>query len=211
MTATSVTSCSGLVYNAVYNKSVNKYNKINDSTDDKYVIVVNNEVKIVEKLGKNSYKDIITGDIYNTSEVLEVKGTLNKILSFEEIMEIENNTYFDDADWTKVYENIRNKYQASWCNDIKYKDRHLEIDEFSSDELSEFFYEVGLDPTFTILDDKNTKLLVNRAIDRLFEDLYEEKVERVNTHITPRGVKVAYIKLVEEEMAEELAVRMGVF
>lgn len=136
-----LTSCSGLVYNAVYNKSVNKYNKINDSTDDKYVIVVNNEVKIVEKLGKNSYKDIITGDIYNTSEVLEVKGTLNKILSFEEIMEIENNAYFDDADWTKVYENIRNKYQASWCNDIKYKDRHLEIDEFSSDELSEFFYE----------------------------------------------------------------------
>ena len=59
------------------------------------------------ELGKNSYKDIITGDIYNTSEVLEVKGTLNKILSFEEIMEIENNTYFDDADWTKVYENIR--------------------------------------------------------------------------------------------------------
>lgn len=44
-----------------------------------------------------------------------------------------------------------------------------------------------------------------------FEDLYEEKVARVNTHITPKGIKVAYIKLVEEEMAEELAVKLGVF
>ena len=48
-------------------------------------------------------------------------------------------------------------------------------------------------------------------IKRAFEELYDEQVERVNTHITPKGVKVAYIKLVEEEMAEELAVRLGVF
>ena len=48
-------------------------------------------------------------------------------------------------------------------------------------------------------------------IKRAFVDLYEEEVERVNTHITPKGEKVAYIKLVEEEMAEELAVRIGVF
>ncbi len=44
-----------------------------------------------------------------------------------------------------------------------------------------------------------------------FEELYEEKVARVTTHITPRGNKVAFIKLVEEEMAEELAVKIGVF
>ena len=50
-----------------------------------------------------------------------------------------------------------------------------------------------------------------KQIKYAFEDLYEEKVERVNTHITPKGFKVAYIKLVEEEMAEELAVRIGVF
>ena len=48
-------------------------------------------------------------------------------------------------------------------------------------------------------------------IKRAFEELYEEQVARVNTHITPKGEKVAYIKLVEEEMAEELAVRLGVF
>ena len=48
-------------------------------------------------------------------------------------------------------------------------------------------------------------------IKRAFEELYEEKVAKVNTHINTKGQKVAYIKLVEEEMAEELAVRIGVF
>ena len=42
-----------------------------------------------------------------------------------------------------------------------------------------------------------------KQIKHAFEELYEEKVAKVNTHIT--------IKLVEEEMAEELAVRLGVF
>jgi large subunit ribosomal protein L23 len=58
-----------------------------------------------------------------------------------------------------------------------------------------------------VVDRKANKKQIKYA----FEDLYEEKVERVNTHITPRCVKVAYIKLVEEEMAEEIAVRLGVF
>ena len=48
-------------------------------------------------------------------------------------------------------------------------------------------------------------------IKRAFEELYGEQVAKVNTHITPKGEKVAFIKLVEEEMAEELAVRLGVF
>ena len=48
-------------------------------------------------------------------------------------------------------------------------------------------------------------------IKRAFEELFEEEVAKVNTHITTKGEKVAYIKLVEEEMAEELAVRIGVF
>ena len=71
--------------------------------------------------------------------------------------------------------------------------------------------------TMNLIDDNNEITFVVRRsankkqIKRAFEELYEEKVERVNTHITPKGVKVAYIKLVEEEMAEELAVRIGVF
>ena len=58
-----------------------------------------------------------------------------------------------------------------------------------------------------VVDRKANKKQIKNA----FEDLYEEKVERVNTHITTKGVKVAYVKLVEEEMAEEIAVRLGVF
>ena len=71
--------------------------------------------------------------------------------------------------------------------------------------------------TMNLIDENNEIVFVvhrnaNKGqIKRAFEDLYEEKVERVNTHITPKGIKVAYIKLVEEEMAEELAVRIGVF
>ena len=48
---------------------------------------------------------------------------------------------------------------------------------FCKNILTEFFYEVGLDPAFTLLDDKDRKLIVNRAIDRLFEDLYESEDE----------------------------------
>ncbi len=48
------------------------------------------------------------------------------------------------------------------------------IHSFCKSLLSEFFYEVGLDPSFTVLDEKNTKTIVNRAIDKLFEDLYEQ-------------------------------------
>ena len=71
--------------------------------------------------------------------------------------------------------------------------------------------------TMNLIDENNEITFVVRRtankkqIKRAFEELYEEEVERVNTHITTKGEKVAYIKLVEEEMAEELAVRIGVF
>ena len=71
--------------------------------------------------------------------------------------------------------------------------------------------------TMNLIDENNEIAFVVRRsankmqIKKAFVDLYEEEVERVNTHITPKGEKVAYIKLVEEEMAEELAVRIGVF
>ena len=50
-----------------------------------------------------------------------------------------------------------------------------------------------------------------RQIKMAFEELYDEKVAKVNTHINPHGEKVAFITLIEEEMAEDLAVRIGVF
>ncbi len=43
------------------------------------------------------------------------------------------------------------------------------------------------------------------------EKLYEVKVADVNTSITPRGVKKAYVKLTPEYKAEEVATRIGIF
>ena len=44
-----------------------------------------------------------------------------------------------------------------------------------------------------------------------FEDLYAVKVEKINTQITAKGDKLAYIKLAAEHSAEDIAVKMGVF
>lgn len=49
------------------------------------------------------------------------------------------------------------------------------------------------------------------TIKQAFEQLYDVKVINVNTHISPKGVKVAYIKLSEEDDAEDIAVKIGVF
>lgn len=71
--------------------------------------------------------------------------------------------------------------------------------------------------TMNLIDQNNELVFVvkrsanKRTIKLAFEQLYEEKVKRVNTHITPYGEKVAYIKLVEPEMAEEIAIKIGVF
>lgn len=43
------------------------------------------------------------------------------------------------------------------------------------------------------------------------EKLYEVKVANINTLITPKGVKKAYVKLAPEYRAEEIATRMGIF
>lgn len=66
--------------------------------------------------------------------------------------------------------------------------------------------------------DKDNELTfkVRRTADKTqiknaFEELYEVKVVRVNTQITSRGDKVAYIKLQAEHSAEDIAVKMGVF
>ena len=48
-------------------------------------------------------------------------------------------------------------------------------------------------------------------IKKAFETLFDEQVQRVNTHISPKGLKLAFVKLVEEEKAEDIAVKIGVF
>ncbi len=48
-------------------------------------------------------------------------------------------------------------------------------------------------------------------VKRAFEELYDAKVKSVNTHINSKGIKIAYIKLDEEDKAEDIAVKIGVF
>lgn len=43
------------------------------------------------------------------------------------------------------------------------------------------------------------------------EKLYEVKVANINTLITPKGVKKAYVELSSEFKAEEIATRIGIF
>lgn len=60
--------------------------------------------------------------------------------------------------------------------------------------------------TFVVLR-KTDKSTIKRA----FEELFAAKVEKVNTQINSKGIKLAYIKLTYEYKAEDIAVKMGVF
>ena len=57
-----------------------------------------------------------------------------------------------------------------------------------------------------IVDIRATKADIKRAI----EELYGVKVDKVNTLITPRGEKKAYVKLKPEYRAADLAVELGI-
>lgn len=57
-----------------------------------------------------------------------------------------------------------------------------------------------------IVDRGATKKQIAEEVERL----YNVKVERVNTLITPRGEKKAYVKLAEEHNAMDLLSRLGV-
>jgi large subunit ribosomal protein L23 len=57
-----------------------------------------------------------------------------------------------------------------------------------------------------IVDRRSDKHDVKRAI----EQLYEVKVDRVNTLITPEGDKKAFVKLTSDFKAADLAVRLGI-
>jgi len=56
-----------------------------------------------------------------------------------------------------------------------------------------------------VVDRKATKKQIKEA----FEKLFEVKVEKVNTLITPKGEKKAIIKLKPEYKAADIAARLG--
>lgn len=57
-----------------------------------------------------------------------------------------------------------------------------------------------------IVDRKANKHEIKEA----FEKLFEVKVEKVNTLITPKGLKKAYIKLKKEYSARDIATKLGI-
>ena len=57
-----------------------------------------------------------------------------------------------------------------------------------------------------VVDLRSDKHDITRAI----EGLYEVRVEKVNTLITPEGVKKAFVKLTPDFKAADLAVRLGI-
>ncbi|ANF22821.1 50S ribosomal protein L23 [Thermococcus sp. CX2] len=58
-----------------------------------------------------------------------------------------------------------------------------------------------------IVDRRATKSDIKRAV----EEMFQVKVEKVNTLITMRGEKKAYVKLKPEYSASEIAARIGLF
>jgi len=56
-----------------------------------------------------------------------------------------------------------------------------------------------------IVDRRATKHQIREAVEKMLG----VKVEKVNTLITPRGEKKAYVKLAKEYSASEIATRMG--
>jgi large subunit ribosomal protein L23 len=58
-----------------------------------------------------------------------------------------------------------------------------------------------------IVDIRANKKQIKREVERIFE----VEVEKVNTLITPKGEKKAYIKLKPEYSAEDVLSKLGVF
>ncbi|MEM0482687.1 MAG: 50S ribosomal protein L23 [Nitrososphaerota archaeon] len=58
-----------------------------------------------------------------------------------------------------------------------------------------------------IVDINATKRDIKLAVERI----YEVEVEKVNTLITPRGEKKAFVKLAPDYKASDIATRLGVF
>ena len=57
-----------------------------------------------------------------------------------------------------------------------------------------------------VVDPRSDKHDIKRAI----QQLYEVRVEKVNTLITPEGDKKAFVKLTPDFKAADLAVRLGI-
>lgn len=71
--------------------------------------------------------------------------------------------------------------------------------------------------TFDLIEDQNKLVfIVERSankyvIKQAIENLYNVKVVKINTLITPRGEKKALVKLHPNDSAADLAIKLGIF
>ena len=83
-----------------------------------------------------------------------------------------------------------------------------------SDPTKVLLHPVGTEKAIRLLDQNKIIFIVDRRaskedIKRAFEELFKAKVEKINTVITPKGQKKAYIKLRPEYNALEIATNLG--
>ncbi len=74
---------------------------------------------------------------------------------------------------------------------------------------------VATEKAIKLIQEQNTLTFIvdlranKHDIKRAVEDMFEVKVAKVRTLITPRGEKKAYVKLAPEYKAHEIATRLG--
>ncbi len=83
-----------------------------------------------------------------------------------------------------------------------------------NDPTSVLLHPVGTEKAIRLLDQNKVVFVVDRRADKqkvreAFEAMFKVKVERVNTEITTKGVKKAYIKLRPDYSAVEVATNLG--
>ncbi len=71
--------------------------------------------------------------------------------------------------------------------------------------------------TFSIIEEQNKLVfIVDRTINKMqikeaFEKIFNVKVDKVNSLITPQGEKKAFIKIAPEFSASDIAINLGIF
>ncbi|MBN2154944.1 MAG: 50S ribosomal protein L23 [Candidatus Lokiarchaeota archaeon] len=86
----------------------------------------------------------------------------------------------------------------------------------------ENFYKILKQPvvtesTFDLIDENNKIVFIvernanKHQIREAVERIYNVKVIKINTMITPKGLKKAFIKLHPSDSAAELAIKLGIF
>jgi large subunit ribosomal protein L23 len=83
-----------------------------------------------------------------------------------------------------------------------------------ADPASILLHPVGTEKAIRLLDQNKVVFIVDRRVNKhdirdAFEAMFKVRVERINTEITRKGVKKAYIKLRPDHSAVEVATNLG--